>query len=571
MVTVPLRTAPYSGQMRTGSVGVLDIGDRYEIRFAGSPLLLRYISKIPSATFDKKGGCWYVDKKDELFVKEFCDFVIKRKLADSVDRVGDTSGFADRMASLRYPHGLLVEPYPFQTKGIQYMLDHRRTFNCDDMGCGKTLETITAVHIAKAFPCLVVSPAAMKITWRREFQRFTGRTAVVLDDFNRDKWQGWCMTHSCDVFITNYESVSKFLFRRIGPKIGRYQRISDYELLDVVGLFRSVVIDESHRCKDGSTLWAKYLERICDGKEFVYLLTGTPVVTTNKDLIEQLRIMGRLDDFGGARRFSRRYCQPGTPPEMLQELNWRLWETCFFRRDKTQVLKELPEKVRQYNVVELDNRERYEKAENDLIEYLQKYEEATDEQLRRAMRGYVIVRINVLRRVCAEGKLNEALDFIRDYQERRIKLIVFTAHKSIVTAVTRHFREAVTITGSDSPDEKQTAVDRFQNDAECRLAVVNIRSGGVGLTLTASSNVLFIEFPWTAADCDQCECRSHRNGQRQLVNVTYLLGRDTYDERMYEIIQQERENAGLVTGATDSTEERMIDRIKNIYKIRSKE
>lgn len=538
----------------------------YELRFGNSTLLVRFVKKIPSAEFDMKSGCWHIQKTDKLLMDAFCYYAKSRFIVSDVVHLSDTSeaeGIADRMPTLRYPHHLLLEPYDYQKKGIQYMVTHKRTFNCDDMGLGKTFQTIAAVDIANSYPCLVVCPASMKITWQREFKRFTGKNSAILDDKNKDRWHYYIHTGTCKVFITNYESVKKFFI--LGCKTKRVT-VKNLEVDSRMRLFKSVVIDECHRCKEASTLWSKYLEAMCKGKEYVYMLTGTPIVTGNKDLVQQLKIMGRINDFGGAAAFKDRYCQPDVGYERLSELNYRLWETCYFRRDKSLVLKELPEKIRQYNVLEITNRSEYEKAELDLIDYLQKYKEADDEAIQKALRGYVIVQINVLRQITAEGKLQEALKSIHDIVDVGNKLIVFVAHKSLVKSIKKEFKGAVKVTGDDSPEQKQKAIDAFQNNKDCNLIVVNIKSGGVGITLTAASNILFLEFPWTAADCDQCECRAHRNGQKNVVTCTYLLGRNTFDEKMYSIIQKEREQAGIVTGAKDSAEERIFDLVNNIYK-----
>lgn len=554
--------------MMENKIYVIQNKSNYELRFGNSSLLMSLIKKIPSVEYDIKQSCWRIDKDDRLIMSAFCEYAKRRFIVSDVIHLSDPSeaeGIADRMPTLSYPHNLLLEPYDYQKKGIQYMITHKRTFNCDDMGLGKTFQTIAAVDIAKSYPCLVVCPASMKITWQREFKRFTGKNAVILDNENKDKWQYYAYTRTCKIFITNYESVKKFFV--IGCKT---KRITAKNLIidERIKIFQSVVIDECHRCKDASTLWSKYLEAMCKGKEYVYMLTGTPIVTSNKDLVQQLKIMGRMDDFGGAALFKERYCSPDVDYERLAELNYRLWETCYFRRDKSLVLKELPEKIRQYNVLEISNRQEYEKAEGDLIAYLQKYREADDGELQKAIRGYVIVQINVLRQITAEGKMQEAIKSIHDIVDAGKKLIVFVAHKSVVKAIKREFKGMVKVTGDDTPEQKQKAIDAFQNNSDCNLIVVNIKSGGVGITLTAASNILFLEFPWTAADCDQCECRAHRNGQKSVVTCTYLLGRDTFDEKMYSIIQREREQAGVVTGANDTAEEKVFDMINNIYKDR---
>lgn len=547
------------------NIYVIENREGYELRFGNSYLLINLIKKIPSAEYDVNLSCWRIRKEDTLLMNEFCDYAKRRFIVSDVKILSEPSGmadFADRMPTLSCHHNLLLEPYDYQKKGIQYMITHRRTFNCDDMGLGKTFQTIAAVDIANSYPCLVVCPASMKITWQREFKRFTGKNAVILDDKNKDKWQYYAYTKTCMMFITNYESVKKFFVRGCNTKRITVKGIVIDERANI---FRSVVIDECHRCKETSTLWSKYLEVMCKGKEYIYMLTGTPIVTSNKDLVQQLKIMGRMDDFGGATNFKERYCSLDVDYEKLAELNYRLWETCYFRRDKSLVLKELPEKIRQYNVLEITNRSEYEKAENDLIAYLQKYRDAGDEELQKVMRGYVIVQINVLRQITAEGKMNEALKSIHDIVDGGNKLIVFVGHKSIVKTIKKEFKGMVKVTGDDSPENKQKAIDQFQNNIECNLIVVNIKSGGVGITLTAASNILFLEFPWTAADCDQCECRAHRNGQKNVVTCTYLLGRNTFDEKMYSIIQKEREQAGIVTGAKDTADEKIFDMINNIY------
>lgn len=548
------------------NIYVINLGNKYELRFGNTSLLVHLIKKIPTAEFSVKRGCWYIDKQYSLMMWNFCEYAKKKFIVDEVYNLNDPSEaktIAEQMPDLHIKHHLLLEPYPYQRKGIQYMLDHKRCFNCDDMGLGKTFETIAAIDIAEAYPALIVCPASMKITWQREFKRFTGKEACILTDKNKNTWQYFIKTKTCQVIITNYESVKKFFIKGC-----RTVRITVKGLIvdQRMDLIKSVVIDECHRTKESSCLWSRYLEAMCCDKEYVYMLTGTPVVTGNKDLIQQLKIMGRIDDFGGAGEFRSRYCGNGVSEEILSELNYRLWSTCFFRRDKSLVLKDLPEKIRVYNIVEIDNRKEYSRAEEDLIEYLRKYKKADDEKIKKSLRGYVIVQMNVLREITAEGKMSQAIDFIHNIVDAGKKLIVFVAHKKIVKLLRKEFKRISKVTGEDSIEEKQKAIDRFQNDPDCKLIIVNIQSGGVGITLTASCNVLFIEFPWTAADCDQCECRSHRNGQKNAVVCTYLLGRDTIDEKMYSLIQKERRNAGIVTGATDNTGEMMINKAMQIYK-----
>ena len=522
------------------------------------------IRKVPSAVYNGQGKSWDVSNEDDMYVRYLADYAKERHLVTDVvytESLDDINVWAENMRELVFPYRLKLEPYGYQKKGIQYMVEHQRTFNCDDCGLGKTFETIAAISIARAYPCLIVCPAAMKETWKREFVKFIGKNAVILDNNNKNNWQRLFETGVSNVFITNYESVKKFFVRELkGKRVSVKNIVVDKR----VSIFKAVVIDECHRVRGGKCHYAKFLEAICKGKKYVFMLTGTPVVTKVRDLVQQLKVMGRMDDFGGASRFISRFCSKTTTDEELGELNSLLWRTCYFRREKRMVLKELPDKIRTFMSCELTNRQEYEKAKDDVVSYLRKYKNAEDEKIKKAVANEAIVKIGILRHVTAEGKLSEAKKIIKDYMSAEKKLIVFTAHKSIAAKLHKGFRGSLTLTGSDSPAAKQRSVDLFQNDDGYKLIIVNIQSGGVGLTLTAASDVLFVELPWTAADCDQCEARAHRNGQKNAVTCTYLLGHDTYDEKMYEIVQKERSVSSIITGAVDDTKERIINRAAEV-------
>ena len=135
---------------------------------------------------------------------------------------------------------------------------------------------------------------------------------------------------------------------------------------------------------------------------------------------------------------------------------------------------------------------------------------------------------------------------------------MFCFLKEVVQQLKMEFKGAVTVTGDDNERQKQWAVDRFQTDDDCRLIILNYRSGGTGLTLTAASNVLFVEFPYTYADCCQAEDRSHRNGQKNAVNCVYLLGKDTIDEYLYNLIMTKKDIANGVTGTDEAIEEKKV-------------
>ena len=175
--------------------------------------------------------------------------------------------------------------------------------------------------------------------------------------------------------------------------------------------------------------------------------------------------------------------------------------------------------------------------------------------------------MGVLKPISARGKVKGAVDIIHNIIDgsNGQKLIVFCYLKEVVQYLKSEFKQAVTVTGDDNPTQKQMAVDKFQNDDSCKLIILNYKSGGVGLTLTAASNVLFVEFPWTAADCMQAEDRAHRNGQKNAVNCVYLLGRDTIDEYMYNLIHTKKAISDGVTGTDDDVQEHKVSESDLIF------
>lgn len=101
---------------------------------------------------------------------------------------------------------------------------------------------------------------------------------------------------------------------------------------------------------------------------------------------------------------------------------------------------------------------------HDLLSYLAAYENADDEKLRRAERGKVMVQMQKLRQIAARGKISAAVEFIQDIIDSGEKLIVFAFLKEVVQEIKKVFPNAVTIVGDNTSQERQDAVDRFQND-----------------------------------------------------------------------------------------------------------
>ena len=542
-------------------------GDNFELSFKYKPSIVDRIRQIHGRRFDGTRKVWIIPTRSrvdlERMIYQIQQFENINWLSGNEKREEEAVYDIPELPELVIPHNLKIQPYPYQLKGIARGLELKRFMNCDEPGLGKTLQSIATINIAGAFPCLVICPSSLKINWMREWEKFTDKKAMILTDKVRDTWTFFFQTGMHQVFIVNYESLKKYFVQRIKKSEGWTLR--DVEFRNSINLFKSVIIDESHRCKSASTQQAKFCKGICTGKEWIIELTGTPVVNRPKDLIPQLAILNRMEDFGGYKPFVNRYCSGQREASNLKELNFNLWKYCMFRREKSLVLTDLPDKIRQVNTCEITNRKEYVDAERDLIMYLQKYKDADDEKIEKALRGEVMVRINILRQISARGKVRDVIEFVKDFRENGKKIILFCSLHEVVDQLKRYFPTAVSVTGRDSQDDKQRAVDAFQNNPKTDIIICSIKAAGVGLTLTASSNVAFVEFPWTYADCCQCEDRAHRIGQKDSVTCYYFLGRRTIDEKVYRIIQEKKNIANAVTGSTEDIEENIVDMVARIF------
>jgi SNF2 family DNA or RNA helicase len=278
------------------------------------------------------------------------------------------------------------------------------------------------------------------------------------------------------------------------------------------------------------------------------------------ELIAQMRILGRLSDFGSGVQFGARF--RGADAHL--RLHWHLRARCFVRRLKIDVLPQLPAKTRAIVPVELDNEPEYRLAERDVVAWLQSQPLDLRElgaKVAAALRAERLVRLNALKLLAARGKLHAARAWIHDFCSSGERLVVFAHHREIQQALLEHFPNALHILGEDSPAARDAALRAFQapDGPRNQLIVCSIEVAGQGLTLTRSSNVVFLELGWTPAKHDQAEDRCHRIGQKDAVNATYLLAAHTIDETISTLLERKRAVIGAVTDGHEQDEEGVLE------------
>ena len=438
---------------------------------------------------------------------------IRRSRAESADPIPEV---AARLGG---------ELAPFQWAGVRYALAERRTFIADEQGLGKTVEALATLEADGAFPAVVVCPAAMKLTWEREANKWLPhRTVAVISG-------RVAVPPAGDITILNYEIVAahREALARRRP--------------------RAVVVDEAHYCKNPRAKRTQAVRALAgavpaDGLRLA--LTGTPVLNHPEELIAQLRVIGRMGDFGSGARFALQF----RGRQMEERLHWHLRRRCFVRRLKTDVLPQLPDKRQVVVPMALTNESEYRLAQKDVIEWLRTQPLDLSElnaKIAATLRAQRLAQLGTLQRLAAKGKLAAAMAWIEDFLASGEALVVFARHIDVQRAVIERFPDALHLLGSDPLPAREESIASFQDPAGPGLIVCATRTAAQGITLTRASNVAFLELEWTPAIHDQAEDRCHRIGQHDAVTAWFLLAADTIDETMSRLIQSKRATVAAVT------------------------
>lgn len=521
-------------------------------------------NELPSRKYNPDHKFWSVDanmitmKHIYVFAKKY-DFILDDEVNEYIQSTMK-SNYDDEKIQFDLIKRKLKD---FQEYGVKYLLKHKRCFLADDMGLGKSLQSISAIESANAYPCLIVCPASLKLNWKKEIEYAVDRTVTIVDGFVKD---GDMPNYDTDFVIINYDILDTKSFENM---LGHKSFLKNID-------FKSIIADECHYLSNPKSLRTKSVTELSKGREYVFMLSGTPILNRPKELISQLQILRYLDTFGGMWGFAKKYCDLNetkfgwdySGATNLNDLYENLGKLGFVRRLKTDVLSELPPKQRTYIPVEITNMTEYNKANTKFLQWLaQQYYNDQDvinnvmnddsipasskdlvifarleTRLTSAQNAEALVKMEKLKQVVAKGKLKKTFEFVDNIVESGEKVVVFAHHKEIYNAIIKHYGEScVCFVSGMTGSQKDESVTKFQTDPNIKVFVGSIESAGVGITLTASSTVVFVEFAYNFATHEQAEDRVYRIGQSNFVNCYYLYTIDTIDETMIEMIENKKD------------------------------
>lgn len=482
--------------------------------------------------------------------------------------------------------GMKLGIYNYQKSSLDFTLKRNgRVFIADDMGIGKTAQAIAiALHYRSDFPVIVIAQASLLFNWKKEFAKFTH---IDPDDVNvisgKKKIKG-------KVIIISYDFAHK-----------NYNRLSQY-----IGVKGIVIIDEAHNIKNKDAQKTPSIIKLSNMAKRCVVMTGTPFLSRPVESWTLLKcIQPNFYAWDNYNKFTERYCEghlkqiktygkngkeiirkiyyDGGASNIIEYHNM-IRDSVMIRRLRSDkgMLEDLPEMQRYtqhfelndkaFNVLDdtikkvrdiIDNKHKEIGDNRDLMKSVI-YGELGEEGRSKILEAYRysgISKIGSINEWIENWIENDYYDSDVDYIEggkRKGKLIIFGHHKEFISAVEEHLKKLqkgksfkyIKVDSSVSNLEKRFELgETFQKDDEFRIALLSIKVASVGLTLTAASDILFGEFPWTPAIAQQAEARAHRNGQENKVSCYYAIADNKIDGALWNLISFKSElSSSMIDG-----------------------
>lgn len=429
---------------------------------------------------------------------------------------------------------------PYQHQGflwLKYLYDNKLG-GClaDDMGLGKTIQTICLLaHIYEknkaTAASLVVMPRTLLHNWENEINKFAPHLSYYIWSGNqRDIGQA----SSCNIILTTYGLLRS--------DIETWQEQQFYYL----------VLDESQAIKNLQSQVHKAVMLIQSNHRLS--LSGTPVENNLAELYALFRFLNPAM-FGNPQDFNKKYLYPiqkDDDKEAVRQLRKKIYPF-ILRRLKKDVAKELPDKIEQTLYVEMN------KKQSQYYEQRRRfYKEAISQQV--ATKGisqtqfFIFQALNELRQIASipeapsdnriiSSKIEFLLEQMDDALANRHKVLVFcnflAAVEHLGEALIERGVDFVTMTGSTR--NRQQLVDRFQQDQNCRVFIMTLKTGGTGLNLTAADMVFIFDPWWNKAAENQAIDRTHRIGQDKKVFSYKLVCLGTIEEKIIQLQEKKSE------------------------------
>ncbi|KAL1109987.1 hypothetical protein AAG570_014066 [Ranatra chinensis] len=501
--------------------------DRFCANVAYNQKLIDLLKTIPGREFDPVKKIWHFPLEQYQNFKElvaplaphivfsaFPRAIQKNKEKGSWDNIDHKSIDVSRIE-----RNLLDSLFPFQIEGVQFGISkHGRCLIADEMGLGKTIQALgIADYFRSEWPLLIVCPSSMRYQWEEEIRKFIPSVpsySVYVINSKKD------FIERAKVVIISFDLMGK-----------------QKDFLKKYG-FGVIIVDESHSLKSNKTQRTKAAIEIISNCRRCILLSGTPALSRPSELFPQIKAL-QPSLFKDMMEFGVRYCEGKQDrfgwnfngSSNLDELRILLEEKIMIRRLKTDVLDQLPSKIRQVVILSDDN--------IDNTKTMSVYAKKLNQD---SIKG-TEKRSTLLSYFAETGKskIKAICLHIEKLLEQNKKFLCFAHHRDVLDAVCKVLEAKevyyIRIDGSVNSEERKSVCDQFQEEDKFRVAVLSIKAANTGITLTAAQLIVFAELFWNPGELIQAEDRAHRIGQKDSVLVQYLLAKGTADDYLWPLVQ----------------------------------
>ena len=417
----------------------------------------------------------------------------------------------------------------------------------DEMGLGKTLQIIALLLSAKLEgeigTSLIVCPASLVYNWAEEFRRFAPLLSVCpVEGSQQERQQVIEHCGRWDVLISSYDHLKR--------DIALYE---DRLLL-------CEVLDEAQFIKNQSTAAAKAVKVVHAKHRFA--LTGTPIENRLSELwsIFDFLMPGFLYRYENFRSEMEKPIAKDGDEQVSRRLR-RMVAPFILRRLKTEVLKDLPEKVEEARVVRFGG-EQQKLYDAQVLRMKSMLAEETDESFRKS-KIQILAELTRIRQICCDprllfdnysgesAKMEACMDLVQSAVEGEHRVLLFSQFTSMLDLLKERLRQEgiryYEITGATPKKERLRLVTDF-NEGDVPLFLISLRAGGTGLNLTGADIVIHYDPWWNAAAQNQATDRAHRIGQQKPVTVYKLLAKDSIEEKIQQLQEKKLNLADEIIG-----------------------
>lgn len=548
--------------------------------FPGADVLAA-VKELPGRKWDGERKVWTVPVSA---LPQACEFATERGLrlaedvADAVGGVNEREEWNLAASVALTPSttvdvpGLVGSLKPHQVAGLEFIAANRRVLVGDKMGLGKTLLSLAAVAVYDAWPAVVVCKTSLRLNWAAEIGRFFPERTVYVASGNAPE----PVPARTDVVVIGFDVLKQTYKAGDVEKPGWAAALAKLKP-------GALIVDESHFGKEATAARSQAMEflgkKVAAADGIVLCLSGTAIVNRPKELLQQLRILGRLADVGGAWTFKQRYCGPETNQwgttydgaTNLTELHLLLRRTGIYLRrgDDALGLPELTIRPSWLGEAEVDAEAlaKYRDAEADFLSALMDMAasrgvDLSDATARaafcaKALSAETLVRLNLLRQLAGALKSGAVIERAAQLTTSGEKLMIAAHHRDMVDLYASWFG-GLKIQGGQSTESVEADKEAFQNAPMPSAPVITVstQAGGVGHTLTAAAFGILAELPWTWAEVAQMAGRLHRIGQERPVDFAVMLVSDTVDEYMWRVVSGKRSvTSAVLDGAAEEAGE----------------